>query len=164
MDLTILYILLIIFIATLVWSAFGFGESLIAVPLLLFFIPLEIAVPLSVLISIVVAGVVVVQDKKGVYFYSAKWLIIYAAMGIPIGLYLLIYGNEAFIKSILGVFIILYSMYSLLSKRTLKLKGDNKIGLFVCGFLFGVFGGAYGINGPPQVIYGNLRNWSAQHF
>ena len=164
MDLTILYILLIIFTATLVRSTFGFGESLIAVPLLVFLIPLEVAVPLSVLISIVVAGVVVVQDKKEVYFYSAKWLIIYAAIGIPIGLYLLIYGNEALIKSILGSFIILYSIYSLISKRTFKLKSDNKIGLFVCGFLSGVFGGAYGINGPPLVIYGNMRNWSAQHF
>lgn len=164
MDLTILYILLIVFIATLVRSTFGFGESLIAVPLLVFFIPLEIAVPLSVLISIVVAGVVVVQDKKEIYFYSAKWLIIFAALGIPIGLYLLIYGNEAMIKSILGAFIIFYSIYSLLSKRTFKLKDDNKIGLFVFGFLSGVFGGAYGINGPPLVIYGNMRKWSAQHF
>lgn len=164
MDLSILYILLIIFIATLVRSTFGFGESLIAVPLLVFFMPLEIAVPLSVLISIVVAGVVVVQDKKEVYFYSAKWLIIYAAMGIPIGLYLLIYGNEALIKSILGAFIILYSIYSLISKRTFQIKGNNKIGLFICRFLSGVFGGAYGINGPPLVMYGNMRNWSAQHF
>lgn len=164
MDLTILYILLIIFIATLVRSTFGFGESLIAVPLLVFFVPLEIAVPLSVLISIVVAGVVVVQDKKQIHFYSAKWLIIYAAMGIPIGLYLLLYGNEALIKSILGAIIILYSIYSLFSNRTIKLRSDNKIGLFICGFLSGVFGGAYGINGPPLVIYGNMRNWTAKHF
>ena len=135
MNLTILYILLIIFIATLVRSTFGFGESLIAVPLLIFFIPLEIAVPLSVLISIVVAAIVVVQDKKQIHFYIAKWLIIYTAMGIPIGLYLLLYGNEALIKSILGAIIILYSIYSLFSNRTIRLRGDNKLGLFICGFL-----------------------------
>ena len=164
MDLTTLYILLIIFFATLVRSTFGFGESLIAVPLLIFFIPIEIAVPLSVLLSIVIAAVVVVQDKKQVHFYSAKWLIIYAIIGIPIGLYLLLYGNEVLIKSILGAIIILYSTYSLLSKRKFRLKTDNKVALFVCGFLSGVFGGAYGINGPPLIIYGNLRNWSAQHF
>ena len=28
----------------------------------------------------------------------------------------------------------------------------------------GVLGGAYGLNGPPLVVYGNLRRWSAQHF
>ena len=25
-------------------------------------------------------------------------------------------------------------------------------------------GGAYGMNGPPLVIYGSLRKWSPQHF
>lgn len=164
MDLTTLFILLIIFVATLVRSTFGFGESLIAVPLLLFFIPIEVTVPLSVLISIIVAAVVVVQDKKEVHFYSAKWLIIYAVLGIPIGLFLLIHGNENLIKSILGVIIILYSSYSLFSKRNFKLQGDNKVWLFVCGFFSGVLGGAYGINGPPLIIYGNLRNWTARHF
>ena len=164
MDLTTIFILLIIFVATLVRSTFGFGESLIAVPLLLFFIPIEVAVPLSVLISIIVAAVVVVQDKKEVPFYSAKWLIIYAVLGIPIGLFLLIHGNENLIKSILGVIIILYSSYSLFSKRNFKLQGDNKVWLFVCGFFSGVLGGAYGINGPPLIIYGNLRNWTARHF
>lgn len=164
MDLTTIFILLIIFVATLVRSTFGFGESLIAVPLLLFFIPIEVTVPLSVLISIIVAAVVVVQDKKEVHFYSAKWLIIYAVLGIPIGLFLLIHGNENLIKSILGVIIILYSSYSLFSKRNFKLQGDNKVWLFVCGFFSGVLGGAYGINGPPLIIYGNLRNWTARHF
>ena len=66
MELTTLYILLIVFTATIVRSTFGFGESLIAVPLLIFFIPIEIDVPFSVLLSIVIAAVVVVQDKKTV--------------------------------------------------------------------------------------------------
>jgi len=46
MDLITIYILAIVFIATLVRSTFGFGESLIAIPLLIFFIPIETAVPL----------------------------------------------------------------------------------------------------------------------
>jgi hypothetical protein len=33
-----------------------------------------------------------------------------------------------------------------------------------CGLLAGVLGGAYGMNGPPLVIYGAMRRWSAQHF
>jgi|GEM_PF-7034037 len=35
--------------------------------------------------------------------------------------------------------------------------------LFVL-FLSGVLGGAYGVNGPPLVVYGNLRRWSAKQF
>lgn len=128
------YVLIIFFIATLVRSTFGFGESLIAVPLLILFMPVEVAVPLSVLISILIAAVVVVQDRSQIHFKSAKWLIIFATLGIPIGLWLLIYANENSIKSILGVLIICYSGYSLLSKNKLKLETDNKAWLFICGF------------------------------
>ena len=164
MDLITLYILAIIFIATLVRSTFGFGESLIAVPLLILLIPIEIAVPLSVLISILIAAFVVIQDRKQIHFNSAKWLIIFAALGIPIGLLLLIYGNENLTKLVLGILIILYSIYSLTSKGNFRLATDNKFWLFFCGFFSGVLGGAYGLNGPPLVIYGNMRNWTAKHF
>lgn len=164
MSLLILYILIIVFVATLVRSTFGFGESLIAVPLLSFIIPIEVAVPLSVLISIFVAAVVVVQDRKQIHFYSAKWLILFALLGIPIGLFILVRGNESLIKACLGALIVLYSLYSLVSKSKFRLEADSKIGLFICGFLSGVLGGAYGLNGPPLIIYGNLRNWSAKHF
>ena len=34
----------------------------------------------------------------------------------------------------------------------------------VCGLLAGILGGAYGMNGPPLVIYGAMRGWSAAHF
>jgi uncharacterized membrane protein YfcA len=61
-DPVILNILAVIFIATVFRSAFGFGESLVAVPLLALWIPLNVAVPLSVLVSITIAAVVVVQD------------------------------------------------------------------------------------------------------
>lgn len=150
--------------ATVVRSTFGFGESLIAVPLLSLLIPIEVVVPFSVLISILIAAIVVVQDRKKIYFKSAKWLIGFAFLGIPIGLLLLIYGNESLIKSSLGMIIILYACYSLFSKNTLSLETDHKAWLLICGFLSGVFGGAYGLNGPPLVVYGNMRKWSAKYF
>lgn len=164
MDVLTFYILIILFVATLVRSTFGFGESLIAVPLLLFFLPIEVAVPLSVLISILIAGFVVVQDRKQIHFNSAKWLIIFAVLGIPIGLYLLVYGNETWVKAALGVVIITYAIYALVTKSHLKIKKSPRLWLFFCGFLSGILGGAYGLNGPPLVIYGNLKGWSAKQF
>lgn len=164
MDITSIYILIILFLATLVRSTFGFGESLVAVPLLALFIPIEIAVPLAVLVSILIAAFVVLQDYQQVHFQSAKWLLLFAIPGIPIGLLLLTYGKESFVKLALGLLLIVYSTYSLLSKSSFRLKGEYKLGLFLCGFFSGVLGGAYGINGPPLVVYGNMRQWSAKHF
>ena len=164
MDSTIVLILGILFLATLVRSTFGFGESLVAVPLLLFLIPLEVAVPLSVLLSIFIAAVVVAQDHSQVHFHRAKWLIVYAALGIPLGLLLLVYGDEKLVKLILGVLIILYSVYSLLAGKKKGKTGKRQPLLLICGFFSGILGGAYGLNGPPLVIYGHYRNWSARHF
>ncbi|MVZ64122.1 sulfite exporter TauE/SafE family protein [Sphingobacterium humi] len=161
---TILAILIISFIASLVRSTLGFGEALIAVPFFLLFLPVEVAVPLAVMLSIFIALVVVIQDHKKIHFHSAKWLIIYAILGLPVGILVLTYVNETFVKTGLGLLIILYSIYSLYFKNNKTLQEDNKFWLFVCGFLSGVFGGAYGVNGPPLVIYGNLRQWSAKHF
>ncbi len=45
-------------LATVIRSAFGFGEALVAVPLLALLIPVEVAAPVAVLVSITVAGVV----------------------------------------------------------------------------------------------------------
>jgi len=36
--------------------------------------------------------------------------------------------------------------------------------MLFCGLLSGILGGAYGINGPPLVVYGNMRRWAAKEF
>lgn len=159
-----LFIIVISFIATLVRSTFGFGESMVAVPLLLWILPARAAVPLSALLSVTVALIIILQDHKHIYFNSAKWLVLYAALGIPVGLLLLVYGSESLIVCGLGLFLIVYSLYSLRYKNVFHLKEDNKLLLFICGFFSGVFGGAYSINGPALVIYGNLRRWPAKQF
>lgn len=161
---TVVFVLVISFLATLVRSTFGFGESLIAVPLFVLFIPLNVAVPLSVLMSIFVASVVVIQDHREIHFNSAKWLILYALLGIPFGLLILSYGNEYWVKIVLGLLIVIYSAYTMMAKNVPQLEHDSRGWLFACGFLSGVFGGAYGLNGPPLIVYGNMRRWSAKHF
>ncbi|MHA6697809.1 sulfite exporter TauE/SafE family protein [Chryseobacterium sp. A321] len=157
-------VLLISFLASLVRSSFGFGEALVAVPLLLFFLPAEVAVPLTVMLSVVIALVIVIQDHRKIHFESAKWLILYALLGLPLGIYILLYADEKVVKIVLAALILLYSLYCLFSKTSRVLLKESKWGLFVCGFLSGVLGGAYGLNGPPLVIYGNLRRWSPTHF
>src|ERR1017187_6454061 len=110
-DTTTLQVLIIVFIATLIRSAFGFGEALIAVPLLAFFIPLEVAAPLVVLVSITIAGIVVVQDWKKIHLRSAVWLVLSTLLGIPLGLMLLTSSHQRAVKGALGVILIAFSVY-----------------------------------------------------
>ena len=69
-----IYVLTVVFVATLIRSVFGFEEALIGVPLLAFCIPLRIAAPLAVLVSITISGIVVVQDwRKIINAVRAGW-------------------------------------------------------------------------------------------
>lgn len=158
------YVLVVIFVATLIRSTFGFGEALIAVPLLALRLPVNVAAPLAVLVSTVTAGVVVIQDWRHVELRSAIGLILSALPGIPLGVLLLAKGNEHAVKSILGILIIGFSIYSLAAGTARHLPEDHRGWLLGCGFVSGVLGGAYGMNGPPLAIYGALRRWSPQHF
>src|SRR5262245_3749387 len=67
-DGTIAWVLGVIFVATVIRAAFGFGEALVAVPLLAIVIPVEIAAPLAVLVSITVAVVILAKDWRKVHF------------------------------------------------------------------------------------------------
>jgi hypothetical protein len=158
------YVLVVIFVATLIRSTLGFGEALIAVPLLAMRLPITVAAPLLVLLSVVIAGVVVVQDWRHVELRSAVGLILASLPGIPLGIVLLARGNEHLVKCILGILIIGFSIYFLVAQSPRYRAGEHRAWLLACGFLAGVLGGAYGMNGPPLAIYGALRRWSPQHF
>lgn len=161
MSATTVEILAVLFVATLIRSALGFGEALVAVPLLALVLPVQVAAPLAVLVSITVALLVVIQDWRNVHVRSAGWLVLSTLFGIPLGLLVLKTVSEAVIKTVLGAFIIAFALYSLTGRKP-ELHNDRLAPLF--GFTAGILGGAYGMNGPPLVVYGVLRRWRPAQF
>ncbi len=164
MDGTTVYVLVVIFVATLIRSVFGFGEALVAVPLLALRLPVNVAAPLAVLVSITVAAVIIAQDWRKIHVSSTGWLLFPTLFGIPLGLLLLTSGNHRLVKAALALVIIAFSAYALIGRKPPELHSDSRLWLLIFGFCAGVMGGAYGMNGPPLAIYGAMRRWSAQHF
>jgi uncharacterized membrane protein YfcA len=155
-------VLAVLFLATLIRSAFGFGEALVAVPLLALVMPVEVATPLAVLESITVAGIIVAQDWHHVQMRSAGRLVAFTLLGIPLGLAILTMVPEHVIKAALGAVIIAFSSYCLAGPGHLHLEDDRLAWIF--GFVAGILGGAYGMNGPPLVVFGALRRWPPEQF
>lgn len=152
----------VLFLATLIRSALGFGEALVAVPLLALVVPVEVAAPVAVLVSITVALLAVAQDWRQIHVRSAGLLLLSTVAGIPLGLLLLRAATESVVKGTLGVAILMFSSYALLQRRKSVLHNDRLAWVF--GFSAGILGGAYGMNGPPLVVYGSLRGWSPPQF
>ena len=152
----------VVFLATVIRSAFGFGEALVAVPLLALAIPVEVAAPVAVLVSITVALIVVLQDWRSIHIRSAVSLVLPTLLGIPVGLLVLKTVPERIVKVLLAAVIVGFSAWSLMPRVRVELKNDRMAVFF--GFLAGVLGGAYGMNGPPLAIYGSLRKWAPANF
>ena len=85
-------------------------------------------------------------------------------VGIPLGLLLLTSSHQEAVRMALAVLIVAFRCTRWWGSRPPELKEDSTMWLVGCGFCAGVLGGAYGMNGPPLVIYGAMRRWSAQHF
>src|SRR6185503_17343226 len=164
MDATTLHVVAVLLLATLIRSSFGFGEALVAVPLLALRIPVSVAAPVAVLLSITIAAIVVAQDWRKIHVRSAGWLIAPTFLGIPLGIFLLTSSHQSAVKIVLASVIIGFSAWSLAGKNPPQLAEDSHPWLLGCGFLAGILGGAYGMNAPPLVVYGAMRRWSPQHF
>jgi hypothetical protein len=160
--LTLLEVSSVICFATAFRTAFGFGEALIAVPLLSLLLPVKVAAPVAVLSSILIALVAVLRERAHIHVSSAGRLLIATAFGLPFGLMLLRLAPENLTKGCLGVLLLSFSLFSFLKPGVFTLKNDRLIWVF--GFLAGITGGSYGMNGPPLAIFGAARGWSPQRF
>ncbi len=156
------WILLVMFLATFVQCTFGFGNALVAMPLLAFFVPMSFATPLVAMVSMTVTVGIILADWRHVDLGAALRLVIGAVFGIPLGLWLLTHGDERTVKGVLAVVILAFSAFSLSHPRRFHLK-SNRWG-FGFGWIAGILGGAYNTHGPPLIIFGFLREWSALQF
>lgn len=154
-------ILAVLFAATLVRAILGFGEALIAVPLLSLWMPVEQAAPVAVLVSITIAAVLLLWEWRQIQVRATLSLTGATLLGIPAGVYLLTALPEAICKALLGVAVAAFALRALIGSRR-SLADDRWAGAFGLGA--GVLGGAYGMNGPPLALYGALRGWSAPEF
>src|SRR5690606_37794312 len=99
-----------------------------------------------------------------VHLKSAKGLILSGILGLQFGLCFLLVATASPVKVGLGQVLMIFSIYLLPTKTKRHLKEDNWTWMGILGFLAGILGGAYGLNGPPLNYYGNLRQWDGTHF
>jgi uncharacterized protein len=80
-------------------------------------------------------------------------------VGIPIGVRLLVYTDAAVMKSVLGVFLLVFGTYALFSPRLHKVTGGGRVADAGVGFLGGILGGIGGYSGVLPTIWTQLRGW-----
>lgn len=152
---------LIIFLAYTVKGLSGFGSGLIAIPLLAFIFPLTLVVPVLGLLSY---GGTIMQSfhlRKQVVWSDMLPLLPFSLFGIAIAIWLLVNVNADLLILTLGVFVLLYSLYSLSS---LSVHAGSRRWAIVAGCGGGMVGALFGTGGPFYVVYLKMRQLDKEQF
>jgi uncharacterized protein len=159
---SLIAVLIILFVAASLKAILGFGEALIAMPLLTLAVGLQVATPLVGLMAAITTLFIALRDWRLIDFRQTWRLVLASAFGIPAGLILLKVMPADLMIHGLGLLLIVYALYTLFAPQWDGLR--HPIWVYICGFTAGMLGSAYNTSGPPVVIYGTTRGWSPQQF
>lgn len=156
----------VVFFAMTLRAIFGFGDAVIAMPLLALILDLDVAVPFFAIPGVLVSLFIFLRSHREVHFSDAWRLILASAAGIPIGLFALKYLDPGPVKLGLALFLIIFAIFQLARSHedtgVPLLRSGRFVYLF--GWISGILGGAYNTSGPPIVVLGVLRGWSPAVF
>jgi uncharacterized protein len=153
----------IILVSAFVRSALGFGDAVLAMPLLAVFLDLRTATPLVAFIGPTISILILARDWRKSDFKTSLRLVVASLVGIPAGIVLLTRLPEGPLRIVLGLFILLYGIYGLW-RPGLRIRKEPRGFVWGVGLLAGMLGGAFNTNGPPVVVYGLARGWTPATF
>lgn len=159
---TILIVLAVLFVSTFIRSTLGFGDALLAMPLLALTVGIRTATPLVAFAASTIAAGILLGSWRQVDLKATWRLIVSTLVGIPLGLLLLRFAPETLVMRLLGTLLIAFGMYKLLAPQLPVLCSGGCA--YVFGFFAGILGSAYNTNGPPVVIYSALQDWPPERF
>lgn len=126
------------------------------------FFDLKVIVPLITFLQCITTVTMILYYHQKLQIHLVLKIIFGSILGIPIGSFILQYLNTQIMLKILGIGIITYAIYYLVTPKFPKIQGDAWPYCF--GFLSGLLSGAYNLSAPPIVIYGNLSDWKPEEF
>ncbi len=156
-DLSLLQIafaVVVIVIAYTVKGLSGFGSGLIAIPLLAFLFPLKLIVPIFGLLSYTGTIYQSYRLRREAQWRDIFPLIPFSFLGIAIAVWLLINIQAEILTLALGLFVVLYAIYSLLPHQD---KAGSRYWAILAGAFGGMVGALFSTGGPFYVVYLKLR-------
>jgi len=153
LDTVILSIFLLSIGASFIQRTTGFGFGIFIMTMLPFLMPsYGEATTLSGLLAITTSAAIVWRLRRYVT-WSRLWLILLTFIIVStVAIFALTRLEDRLLHQILGVALIVISIYFTLFSQRIKLPVNRKVQVGA-GTLSGVMGGFFGMQGPPAVLY-----------
>ena len=150
------------FLGSLVYGLTGFGSGLITIPLATHFVPLPFALSVFALVDFVSALRIGLQKPKDAVMAEIVRMVPFVLIGTVIGVTALVKLPRAGAMLALGLFVVLYAIYALLSRP-----GTTTVSrhwAYLAGFTGGITSTLFGAGGPPYAIYLSHRPLTKEQF
>lgn len=134
-----------------VYGLTGFGSSVIAVPLLVHVFPLRFAVPMMLLFDLCAGALMGLRNRKRLNLPELKRLLPILCVGMLGGVTLLASASERWLLPVLGLFLIVFALWSLL-RRGAPVPISARWAV-PTGLVGGAFTALYGTGGPIYTVY-----------
>ena len=129
----------------------GFGSAVIAVPILVHFVPLTFAVPLVLLLDLVATLTVGALNWRLVDRAELLRLLPFMLVGIAAGVMVLVSVEPRWLLLALGIFVLANAMWNLV--RTVPAGRVSALWSLPAGVAGGVFSALFGTGGPIYTTY-----------
>ena len=156
-------VVLVVVVASVIKGITGFGFALVALPLLSFWYPPKVLIPVLTLSNLVASFIIILQKKdRKLITQQFRTLIFYGAVFTIAGVLVLKYISDELLLVIMTIFFIIMSTLSLLGIQYPKPLTNiaYKIAGAFCGFLTGCIS----VSGPPLALFLNAANVDNQEF
>lgn len=158
---TLLPLLATCALAGTVQGSVGFGFGLVSMGILPLFLPLRDAVITVSVCATLMNAILVWRLREHAHRPEIQPLLLGAALGVPVGVWLLVSLDARWLLLTVGIALVSYALWGLLSRSGLVERGTPRLGYLV-GVAGGLLGGATGTSGPPMVVYVSWRGLSKE--
>src|SRR5688572_7452895 len=141
----------VVFGAYVVFGISAFGATLFTVPILSHFLPLEVVLPMCVLLDVSAAFGIGARISREADWSELKWMVPFSLAGAVVGVTLLVALPRPATIAGIGAFLVAYSLYSLRQGEASRMV--SRAWAPVSGFVGGAIGALFGIGAPPYAIY-----------
>ncbi len=153
-------ILTLLIVSGLVQGFLGFAFSLVAMTLMPSLLGFKDAVTFMVLmnLTVMILAFYWTKGKGGFSWKEARTMLAGGAIGVPIGVYMVVVFDERLLIFLLGVLFVLIPINHFFLNRNRK-KEASRHWEFPVGLMSGTLAGGFNMGGPPVVAYVYSKNW-----
>ncbi len=147
-----LFVALVAFAGSTIQAASGFGYAILCMSLWPLLLPFRTASIIEALTAFAMVVSITVRLRKSINFKLLLWPALASMLASTFGVFALMSSTEALLRRVLGVALVLLSIYFVFFSGRLRLKPTWYSGV-IAGAISGFCGGMFNIGGPPMVAY-----------